>query len=364
MEINNIVSYCEFLYSLMKKFSNSFDINQIEKQTNRDIDLLKTELKYFINEIYSKSDYSIKNTEIKQYSDIEKMNCSLSYKLLNGTKVKFLTKNNNNESLIISLLLLIHLFYEIYKYINQNKQGNDTKWNELTIIILLDDNKRILDTHATMYKKSLAMNPSGCTLFRKQTIFCTRIEEIHKLLFHELIHYVHDDIPSLITNDEKESIEKINISYLGQTIQVKWNIIPNSLIIREGCAEAKAILYNCAFNKLICDQLNINVRIEKLIEAEILYSKYLCGQILLFNGITDFHSFFSGNPNNKYLMSRIYIGEYVFMRTSLLLTNFNNLDFDFSDQITKVPLNNSVKYTFFEIDYSNLKYSNGFILIK
>lgn len=147
----------------------------------------------------------------------------------------------------------------------------------LSIYICLDENKRIISKNI--------FNISGITDKYNKTIILTKKEEIIKLLFHELIHYIGLDSSLLIFSELK---------YF------------------EAYTELLSVIFFVAY-KSIHYKRNFNKELNK----ELKYSLLLTSNILKYYGYGDnYRDFFK---QKKYEECKIPIWEYVLLRTQLFL---------------------------------------------
>ena len=170
----------------------------------------------------------------------------------------------------------------------------------------------------------MAFNVSGLTNRQSKLIILTRKEEIIKLLFHELIHYVG-----------------LDAVLVGKTYQVKWNIKNRMVNISEAYTEFVSIIMYCMFVSIHLKpvvKMDLLRLLNELLSTEIQYSVKLSANILKLYGYSfdTYQKFFKtvdGSPKS----SPICTWEYVFLRTVLFL----GLD-QFSD-IETFKLNNKTK---------------------
>lgn len=206
----------------------------------------------------------------------------------------------NDDNLIPIILFAINTFCNLFPY----------NYDGLTIYICPNDIGRTLnhtkhlDNFDKLRKQSGAFTVSGVTEKHKKTIILTKSEEIIKLLFHEMVHYIG-----------------LDSNFFGIYHDFGW-AVNNGLHLSEAFAEFMSIILVTAFEAInICSMEGEDVYdyYQKLLQIEIVYSAYLSSNILKFYGYNseNFRNFFLGVGEKKY--SPIPIWEYVILRTQLLL---------------------------------------------
>lgn len=247
-----------------------------------------------------------KTSESKFISDIKKMNLLYAVKLYifnDVIKINFLVINlEESIGYISSVLHALHTFCYTFPY----------SYNHLTINISLDDNYRDVEWHTKipeifdlLRKKSAAFNVSGVTQRNKKIINLTKKEEIIKLMYHEMIHFIGLDH------------ELINM-----TSNFQWAIESPGLNFSEAYTEFLSVILYSAYNSIqlgSISPINIEELYGKILSIEIFYSAYLTCNILKFYGYNNktFINFFRGIGKKN--SAPIYIWEYVILRTQLLL---------------------------------------------
>lgn len=256
-----------------------------------------------------------KYLDTKFISDVKKMNLTYSIKMqiLKDTIIINLLVNILCVKLIASILHALHTFCNMFPY----------NYDGLTINICLDDNHRDINWQLPrdelfdyVKKKSLAFNVSGVTRRDKRVIDLTKQEEIIKLMYHELVHYIGLD--SLL---------------VGQYVNFGFAITKPNVNVSEAYTEFMAILLNSAYIsiRLMTKKNNLNCctydMYKRLISLETKYSIYLTANILKLYGYNHqtFRNFFDGIGQKNY--SPIYIWEYVILRSQLLI-NLNKITDD------------------------------------
>ena len=201
-------------------------------------------------------------------------------------KLNFLLPREYSVGLLVAIMYAINTFSYIFPF----------SYDGLTIYISLDDNSRTFNNGA--------FTVSGVTQ-PDRIIILTKREEIIKLLFHEMVHYVGLD----------EKLKFIDKGNFGLGIKDKLNL-------SEAYAEFMAILLNAGYHAVHLSLLGIDdvyTIFSDLLQKDTQYSLYLSSNILKACGYNqnNYKDFFS-NSGRK-LSYRIHIWEYVILRTQLLL---------------------------------------------
>jgi hypothetical protein len=245
------------------------------------IDVIKKKIKQFINHVQH-APYS------KLASDIDKMSFA-SYKL--ETKQGFINLSflfNETESNYVNIIIkAVYTFCHLFPY----------NYHNLHIYICLDDNKRTINLPTSMLNKdvkskinylqsqSSGFSVSGICYFKSKTIILTKREEIIKLLFHELVHFIGLD---------------------DQLIKDK---------LYEPYTEWVAVLLTIAFESIYLSKaLNLNVDeiCHELLTIEVNYSLYLTANVFKF---FDYDMDWCKNK---------MVSQYIVLRT-ILLTHINDV---------------------------------------
>lgn len=288
----------KLFYNMKNAFSKTGVVYSIDN--NVDINSVKKNLIDF--------DSSINNiVNSKFQSDVMKMNIlyAVIMELPNNmnVRVSFLANNKNKNNLVAILLHSLSTFCLNFP----------CDYNNLTIIACLDDNKRDLYNNEPISKnnselyffncktKSIAFNVSGVTYPNKKTIILTKSEEIVKLMYHELIHYIG-----------------LDHNLYGVSGQHKLPIMGN-LNLSEAYAEFFAIILNCIYQTLHCKEEDQYIILNNMIESEIEYSLILSSNILVLYGYnsSNVDNFFLNKSDDKHICP-IPIWEYVLFRTCLM----------------------------------------------
>jgi hypothetical protein len=286
----------KLLNKMINAFNHKLDVNY-RKISLDDLITTFVEFNDKFNVVDSKFSSDVKKmdfcfgTDLKINNDIIKLNFIMDH-------------NKQNTKLASVVIHAIHTFCYTFKY----------NYDGLTINICLDENKRELgipsniksfdDKINFLQKNSLAFCTSGVTHRDKKTITVTRSEEIVKLLFHELVHYVG-----------------LDHELLDAKIDVTFGIVNKELALYETYAETMSILLNSAYQAIhlaIKQNTNPLSIYFELLCIEINYSVYLTANVLRFYDYdqNNFKNFFSGIGPKK--SSPIATWEYIFLRTNLL----------------------------------------------
>uniref|UniRef100_A0A6C0LTV3 Uncharacterized protein n=1 Tax=viral metagenome TaxID=1070528 RepID=A0A6C0LTV3_9ZZZZ len=162
--------------------------------------------------------------------------------------------------------------------------------------------KKIYDKIDYLVNRLNGFTVSGVTYRYEKIINLTKKEELIKLLFHELIHYIGlDDI------------------FMNSPIKINWSVNKKQLNLSESYTEFIAVLLNTAYTVIIISKGNNLLNMFKnLLNLEIKWSLYLTSNILRFYNYSEknYLSFFSDDIENN---SPIPIWEYVMGRTIFML---------------------------------------------
>lgn len=245
----------------------------------------------------------------KFQNDIIEMDKIHSVKLetKHGDIVLNFLSNGKKNNLIAAVIHSLNTFCNCFPH----------NYNELVIDICLDDNNRNINydelQNFTSYDKifselkhkSGAFNVSGVTYRHEHNIILTKTEELIKLLFHEMIHYVGLD------NKLYGKSGNMNLA------------ISNNLNLSEAYTEFMSVLLYVAYHSIHYSGINKNTNIYdyfcEIFRLETEYSSYLASNILKFYGFDSktFKNFFT--EKNEKIYCPIPIWEYVFFRTQLML---------------------------------------------
>jgi hypothetical protein len=297
-----------------------FLVNNIiyNNKLNKLIDDMKMAMSESINVKKTNNVDDIKNviqkfaSETKLSSDLNHMSKSSSYQLDTpyGVITLYFLYNNKTQCYINHIIHAVNTFCHLFKY----------DYNGLTIYVCLDNNirttkipygfKNIKDKIHYLQSQSSGFSVSGTMYPKSKTIIITKTEEIVKLLFHEMIHYIGLD----------NALVKIHLS--------------------EAYAEFLAVLLIVSYETLqLSKVLNVNVYhlFYYILTIEINYSLYLTTNVLKFYGYNqdNYKTFFKNKKHDKLLW------EYIVLRTILLL-NLDRVMLIVPDdyKVTKKNINN------------------------
>ena len=349
------ITESKLLIDLCKKIKESFNFEIKLSNNKKDTTDIVSKLHMFSEKINESNDNLFK----KQIDKFEKF-YSIELKIKKSTILIHILCDKVNNRYISYILHAINTFCTAF----------EADYNGLHIYISLDDNKRdlsldeneddlSLDKIFELNKRmSTAFNVSGVTMRSKKIIILTKKQEMIKLLFHELIHFIG-----------------LDENFVGENTTVNWAIKNKKLNISEAYTEYLSIIIHSIYISI-----HLNKNIIDVIEKEISYGYYLMSVYLKFYGYNknNFTDFFLKNEKNAYssndkiAFSPIATFEYVFLRclffhynllskiknisvTSYDINLINNMiiDENFIDRINKSFTNKSVKklnYILFDLD--------------
>ena len=319
-------------YELIKKLILNFDLNKIniELITENSKLLYKyyNQLKYLynINLNYTYEEYNIdeiknkiktcflyKNKTFNKYLD-ETNKCIL----LKSDTVNFfcIYKNNVNNKLLNKLFKISNILHKFSK----NKSNIEIIW------VPIDKKRNFNFDNIKKYETNdfEAFCASGVTMGNLSII--TRIEEIQKLLLHELIHNLnldgskfHDDFKYVIKNYNTNNNYKYEYS------------------IYESYTELLSSYFNIIFNLLYKNDNNdILNQIISSIVIEYIYSINVINNLLFINSYTSYQEFID---NGMYFKGNISIFEYYYLKC-LMYNKFNLIELytksDFKNNLIKI----------------------------
>lgn len=317
-------------------------------------------------------DVNYNNIMDSQYQrDIRAMQYSASFELqinANSIKTHFLFGYSQDIHYIVHVLHALATFCHVFPH----------NYDGLTIYVSLDDNSRQIKSIGTLSmdeifyylkKKSLAFNTSGYTNVLENMILLTKKEEIVKLLYHELVHYVGLDV----------GLNDLNFNWA----------VDKKIIFSEAYTEFLSVIftlmYYVIFIYLQNDTVNVYDFFEFILNLEYNYSLYLTATILKFYGYDTLtlHDFFDNV--GKTMNSPIYIWEYVVLRT-VFFDNMSQIfptnDFKMNDinkkklqkfenrsalleklmnYISKINGMGNVSYMMLDVDWNSIKKDGSLI---
>ena len=294
---HNLNAKLEKLFRKMKTAFTS-NINLIHNE-DCSVDKIKDIFNEFVSNMCDVSDSKLE-------ADLSQMNDAICVKLIvrsDTVRINFIFNKHSTRHYVKQIAAIIHAintFLHLYVF----------DYNNLKINICLDQNSRnipliiqndpIAKKIIYLQKNSLAFGVSGVTYKARRLINLTKTEEIIKLLFHELIHYVELDAVLLNTK-----------------FQNRWAIDSSDLNLSEAYTEFVSVILHSMYVTL---HLNPTTELfAKILSTEINYSVCLTARILKFfqYNCDTYENFFTGlGKRNE---QPIALWEYIFLRTILFL---------------------------------------------
>jgi hypothetical protein len=176
-----------------------------------------------------------------------------------------------------------------------------TLYDNLKIFACLDNLTRDCTSDRNLdqiLQRSGAFTVSGVTYPSEKVIILTKSQEILKLMFHELVHFVG-----------------LDECFARTPLQTTWSIENPILNPREAYTEFLAVILHAAFKAKTFDEFI------DILELEIAHSVFLSHNLLKFYDTNPDDFFERKSPK---LTCPIQIWEYVILRTNLLL-NLNSI---------------------------------------
>lgn len=308
---NSRKKYDNFLMKYQKNYALDNFLIKFEEAYLQEIVLEKTKnnsISLMQNRFISFDKKFNQTSESKFIDDVKNMKETFSVQLMIGQEkifLNFLSKNIKKDNAYIAVIIhAINTFCHLFPY----------NYHQLRIDICLDDNIRILDYPSEMtdfddifdylQKNSLGFNVSGLTQRFKKEIIMVRKEEIIKLIFHELVHYIG-----------------LDQRLLGVETDYHWPVISDQINLYEAYTETVSVILTTAYNALqivsVCGG-NQKEIFNQLLNYEYNYSLSLTAQILKFYHYHQgtFRQFFI--DSEKKLYNPIYVWEYIILRSNLL----------------------------------------------
>jgi hypothetical protein len=318
---NNYLTLKDFSYMnvFRNKFYNAFtsDINAQLIMGNEEH--TKNTIITFTREINN-----VDHSKLEQ--DVIAMHNYMCLKLKNEAIINIVY---NDQNTIAAILHSINTFCSLFP---SNYEG-------LNIYISIDDNHRniVCDKNDEFFEcqkmKSAGFCVSGLTNSHHKTVIITKKDEIIKLIFHELIHYIGLD----------SELRNLDILSFMDTEQKYMNIAEayTELISITLCAMYESI------HLLILTKKDL---FNEIMSYEIDYSYILSSQILKFYGYDkqNYNNFFI--EKKFYHKCPVYIWDYVITRCILteMLPYFVNINF----RLSKYDIDNVIKYLSTEKEFS------------
>jgi hypothetical protein len=197
-------------------------------------------------------------------------------------------------TIVDSCIININL---ISRIVNFMKTISNYK-SKINLILFIGNQKKFLTYENYICEDN---TNSGCSQ-RDKNIMIWRIEELYKVLIHELIHYTGIDFAEKY--DEMKKIFDDNFNIHG------------SDNVYESYVETLAVI----LNSIMVSEL-LNISFDKIITYEIKFSLYQVAKICVFFGIKDFEDLFNKNIKSKFNQSTSVCSYYIIK--ILLLLNLN-----------------------------------------
>jgi hypothetical protein len=298
---NEYYDFLDVMLSAFLKQINAFSIKPINILTLRNI--------------FRDFDKSFNNViDSKFQMDISKMEGKLSIGLnVNKDIIKLHFLYGNTDDIFGYISAIVHAINTFCHLFTFNYDG-------LNIYVCLDNNRRNLsfpkhynnynDIFEHLHRLSSAFGISGVTQRSEKKIILTKSEEIIKLLYHELAHFVGLD-------------ERL----IGIKSNLYLDIDKTYLNISESYIELLSVILNSMYQTIHISgiiKMDRYLLLEKILQIEFYYSIFLSSIILKFYGYNKdtFRNFFQ--RHNKKNNSPIPIWEYIILR-SQLFCNINKI---------------------------------------
>lgn len=233
------------------------------------------------------------------------------------------------DSYIINLNLISRMV-NFMKLISNYKK-------KINLIIFVGNQKKFLTYENYICEDN---TNSGCNI-KDVEIVIWRMEEIYKVLLHELIHYTGIDFSN--KSDEMKKIFDDNFNILGFD-----NVF-------ESYTETLAVI----LNSVVISEL-LNISFDKVITYEIKFSLFQVAKICVFFGIKDFEDLFNKNIKSKFNQSTSVCSYYI-VKTLLLLNLNKFLDVWDMKLFSDVIINHSECGKIVNKLIKNYKFDNSFI---
>jgi hypothetical protein len=250
----------------------------------------------------------------------------------------FESKNLNLHLFTIVDSYIINLNL-ISRIVNFMKLLSDYK-KKINLIIFVGNQKKFL----TYENYICEDNTNSGSNIKYVEIVIWRMEEIYKVLLHELIHYTGIDFSN--KSDEMKKIFDDNFNILGFD-----NVF-------ESYTETLAVI----LNSVVISEL-LNISFDKIITYEIKFSLFQVAKICVFFGIKDFEDLFNKNIKSKFIQSTSVCSYYIVK--TLLLLNLNKFldvwDNKFVKLYNDVIINHSECSKIVNVLIKNYEFEDSFI---
>lgn len=309
-KLNHITSNPE--HHTHPKLKKLLDGMELAFCTELKIELGNTKIDYIYNIFQEFITDILKTTGSKFELDLNKMKKSMSIKFFVGSdiiKINFIYDNNNTIFKYIAIVLhALNTFCNLFPH----------NYSGLEINVCLDQNLRNIDIPdhiisiknkiTYLQKESLAFNVSGVTYPSRKIINLTRQEELIKLLFHEMIHFI--ELDHILTDTNFKNT---------------WAINTKGLNLSESYTEFFSVLLYAMYESIHLSKLipvKSDIIFKEILSIETEYSICLTSSILKFYNYnnTNYKKFFDGSGFK--ITQPILLVEYIFLK-SILLLNIN-----------------------------------------
>lgn len=216
-----------------------------------------------------------------------------------------------NQGYMAAILHATHTFCLLYPADYDGLTINACLDSLTRTVVHPDVDMGLPEIRAYLRDQSTAFNVSGVTITDHKTIILTKREEVIKLLFHELVHYVGLDGP-----------------LVNKHIDFGWDLMKPKLNLSEGFTEFIAVILTTAYDAIhlaSIKQVNVYKLYALMLATETQYSIYLTSALLKFFGYDQqtWRGFFgrvrSDDDRSNPLPSPIPIWEYVIVRAQLMV---------------------------------------------
>jgi hypothetical protein len=314
----------DFTYKIHKYFSKNNNINKEVYNLYLLIYKPYTKRKSLHNLLYDNNFISIDN---QQHAETNKL-IKYTYNNDNLNINIYMIDNNKNE---INFNKIIHII-KIMKNISiKNKSHN----NKLELVIFLGLQKKLLPNQENLYINCEHIN-SGASL-PGSYVLIWRIEELYKVLIHELIHFYKLDFNSYDNNYNK----------LHNYIINKYNI-HNTDSPNESYTEILALLIHSIFYSFYN-----KMDIIEILKYETVFTLVQISKILRYNNINN-----TNELGKKIIKQNTSIFSYYIVKGSLLVNLDKLIDF-LNDEISNIKITNHIdRFYNLIIDCMNNKFFN------
>ena len=213
--------------------------------------------------------------------------------------------NNNKISIYeIDKKVNLELIYFIINFMENLAKKFNIKHNSIDLTLLLTSQKKLITNEKFLGPENIN---SGSTYFN-ESVFIWRIEEVYKVLIHELIHFFGFDY--------KLFMETIATNHSNK------HCIDGEDRENEAYTESFAIL----IHTFIISKF-LKISFFDLFNYEINFSLYQCKKILDFFQITDIKDIIFNKTCKNPIYQKTAVFSYFFIKTSLILNLKDTMDF-------------------------------------